>query len=93
MSVGRIERNLRQGGYAKRISTTSAVYMAGALEYLCAEILELAGDASKQNNRVRITPRHIMLAIQNDAELKELLRNVQIPEAGVMPHIHPSLLK
>ncbi|KAG4073491.1 hypothetical protein HA402_000715 [Bradysia odoriphaga] len=93
MSVGRIERNLRKGNYSKRISSGSSVFLASVLEYLCAEVLELAGNAATQNKRVRITPRHIMLAIENDAELKELLKGVQIPEAGVMPNINPVLLK
>ncbi|XP_037052263.1 histone H2A-beta, sperm-like isoform X1 [Bradysia coprophila] len=93
MSIGRIERNLRKGNYAKRISSSSAVCLTSVLEYLCAEVLELAGNAAQQNKRIRITPRHIMLAIENDAELKELLKDVQIPEAGVMPNINPVLLK
>ncbi|XP_037052375.1 histone H2A-beta, sperm-like [Bradysia coprophila] len=91
--VARIERKFRKGHYAKRISTTSAVYTAAVLEYLCAEILESAGDITSESKRVRITPRHIMLAIENDEELKELLKDVQIPEAGVLSNIHPVLLR
>uniref|UniRef100_A0A0R3WQ85 Histone H2A n=1 Tax=Hydatigena taeniaeformis TaxID=6205 RepID=A0A0R3WQ85_HYDTA len=40
-----------------------------------------------------ITPRHIMLGVRNDAELNELLKNVHISHGGVLPCIHPSLLK
>ncbi|KAG4073545.1 hypothetical protein HA402_000769 [Bradysia odoriphaga] len=93
ISVARIERNLRKGRYAKRINITSAVYTAAVLEYLCAEILELAGSVATNNKLRRITPRHILLAVENDAELKELLKNVQISEGGVLPNIHPVLLK
>jgi len=62
------------------------------LEYLIAEILELAGNASRDNNRVRIVPRHIMLAIRNDEELNKLLSDVTISAGGVLPNIHTVLL-
>lgn len=68
------------------------VYLAGVLEYLTAELLELSGETSIQNKKKRIIPRHIMLAIENDAELKELLKDVTIAEGGVPPNIHPVLL-
>merc|ERR1712243_139468 len=56
-------------------------------------ILELAGNAARDNKRSRITPRHILLAVANDEELNKLLKNVTIPAGGVMPHILPELLK
>ncbi|KAM4742072.1 histone H2A-like [Anableps anableps] len=90
--VGRIHRLLRKGNYAKRIGSGSAVYLAAVLEYLCAEILELAGNASRDNKKLRIAPRHILLAVKNDEELQHLLAGVTISEGGVLPNIQAALL-
>ena len=58
------------------------MYLAAVLEYLCAEVLELAGNAARDNRKVRITPRHIQLAIRNDEELNRMLQQVTIPQGG-----------
>ena len=69
--VGRIHRYLK--GSAPRIGAGAPVYLAAVLEYLCAEILELAGNAARDNKKSRIIPRHVQLAIRNDEELNKLL--------------------
>jgi len=66
--------------------------MAAVLEYLAAEILELAGNASRDNKKQRIVPRHIQLAVRNDEELNKLLSDVTIANGGVLPNIHAHLL-
>ena len=52
-----------------RIGSTSKVYLASILEYLTAEILELAGNYAKQNKKSRINPYHLKNAIRFDPEL------------------------
>jgi len=91
-SVGRVRRLLRKGRYAKRIRIGSAVYLATVLEYLVAEILEIAGNEAVLNKRKRIIPRHIMLGVRKDEELNVLFKDVTISNSGVLPHVHTCLI-
>ena len=90
--VGRIARFMRKQRVAARIGAGAPVYMAAVLEYLAAEILELAGNAARDNKKARIIPRHIQLAVRNDEELNKLLGGVTIAQGGVLPNIHAVLL-
>jgi histone H2A len=56
------------------------------------QVLELAGNAARDNKKSRIVPRHLLLAIRNDQELGRLLGGVTIAHGGVLPNINPVLL-
>ncbi|XP_064398914.1 core histone macro-H2A.1-like [Halichondria panicea] len=90
--VSRICRYMRQTLLKRRIAVGAPIYLSAVLEYLCAEVLELAGNAAADNKRKVITPRHILLAVANDDELHKLLKDVTISQGGVLPHIPEILL-
>ncbi|XP_062004270.1 histone H2A.1 [Rosa rugosa] len=90
--VGRIARFLKKGRYAQRTGSGAPIYLAAVLEYLAAEVLELAGNAARDNKKTRINPRHVQLAVRNDEELGKLLAGVTIASGGVLPNINPVLL-
>ena len=90
--VGRVHRHLKNGSYGSPIGGGAPVYLAAVMEYLAAEILELAGNAARDNKKSRIIPRHITLAVRNDEELNKFLGGVTVAAGGVLPNIHSVLL-
>ena len=91
--VGRIARHLKKGRFAKAIGGGAPVYMAAVLEYLTAELLELAGNAAKDHKKNRIVPRHICLAVRNDEEFNKYMGKATIAAGGVVPNVHAALKK
>jgi len=92
MSVAKVLDGLKKGHFAPRVRVEAAVYLAATLEYLVAEVLELAGNCSKHMKRKRVSPRHIQMTFLHDSELGELTKGVIVPEGGVKPNILKELL-
>ena len=61
--VTRTARMIKAGRFATRVGNGAGVYMAAVLEYLSAELLELAGNASRDNKKKRITPRYLTVQL------------------------------
>lgn len=91
-SVSRVQNFMLKHATMERKSAGAAVFLAGVIEYFCAEILELAGNAARDNKRSRIKPRHILLAVGGDEELGQLCDNTFFG-GGVVPFIHSQLVK
>ncbi|OLP95698.1 Pyruvate kinase [Symbiodinium microadriaticum] len=89
--VAKVRNLLRESGYG-RVSQDASIYLTGVMEYVVAEILELAGNTVKEQKKQRIIPRNIQLAIRNDEELNKYMANVTIKSGGVIPNIHTVLM-
>ena len=89
--VGRCNSKIRRGRFAQRVSVGAGVFMAGVLEYLSMEMLDLAGQCAAEHKRKTITPRHLQLAVRNDDEFNKLLCNAHMALGGVLPNIIESL--
>jgi len=90
--VGRTRKRLHDCHFASRISSDAPVAVTAAMEYIFAELLELAGNAAIENKKSRLLSRHLMLAIRYDDALLPLFKEGTIAASGVVPYIDNRLL-
>lgn len=72
--VSRIERFLREGNFSQRLSASAPVFLAGVLEYLTADVLDLSGKEAQASGRKRITPEHVSWAVENNKHLRKIFK-------------------
>ncbi|KAL1785284.1 histone H2A-Bbd type 1-like [Sigmodon hispidus] len=72
--VSRFDRLLREGNYSQRLSSSSPVFVAGVLEYLTSNILELAGKEAHISGKKRITAEHVYQVVQKNEQLHQLFK-------------------
>ena len=89
--VGRTASTLKKGRYSERIGIGAPIFLAGVMQYLTSEILEIAGDIAFENKKSIIKPKHIMQAIRNDEELMLVFSHIHISEGGNKQHIESAL--
>lgn len=92
--ISKLAKFAKQGKYADRIGQGVPVFMAGVLEYLTFEILELAsnkagettsGSGSNKKVQKNILPRHIMMAVRSDEEFSRFLKGAEFHQSGRLP--------
>merc|ERR1712025_330683 len=47
----RVRRNMTKRRFGKKVHPSAGIFLAGVLEYLTAEILELSGNAARDNKK------------------------------------------
>ena len=65
--------------------------MAAVLQYVCSEVLELAGEICQQKKKKTISPQHLQIAARGDEELMKLLSTAMISSGGTIPFVHAAL--
>ena len=72
--VARVHRMLRSVYSGRlRVSKGAGTYLTAVLEYMSAELLEIAGNCCRDMKQKRLTPRHLQLSIRMDEEMNKVV--------------------
>ena len=69
----RCNRYLKQGRYSTRYGASAGVFMAGVLQYLAEEVLDLSANVCLEHKKKTISPKHLNLALRSDPELGKMM--------------------
>eukprot|EP00070_Physeter_catodon_P012263 XP_007127831.1 histone H2A-Bbd type 1-like [Physeter catodon] len=83
--VSCVDLLLQESCYAQRLSLSTPVFLTGILEYLTANILELASREPLNNHNMCITPEHVQRALDNNERLSRLFEPGAFFPAAVLP--------
>ncbi|XP_037009553.2 histone H2A-Bbd type 2/3-like [Artibeus jamaicensis] len=75
-SVSHVERLLREGHYARHLTSSAPVFLAAIIQYLTATVLQLAGNEAQRSGCRRITPELVDMAIHNNALISVFFEGV-----------------
>lgn len=85
--VGRVERIAREKHLRRnqRISNSCAVYISAVLEFVTNAIVYESEQIMNVNGQKVLTPRHFLFGVSNNSDLKCLVQNYNIINAGIVP--------
>ncbi|VDM34349.1 unnamed protein product [Hydatigera taeniaeformis] len=81
--VDRVHHMLLRGNCAQCVSDKSPVCLDAVLEYLVADLVDVASGVAVDNEIGCMFPRHMHLVICEDKELNNLAANMATPPHGV----------
>lgn len=91
--ISKINKSIANSRHTSRVSAVASVYMAAALEYVLAEIIETTGaNMEAAGTHKRMTPRDVLVAIQNDPDLSRLLAGHRVLCGGPLRKVSQDLV-
>ena len=81
--VARIRTRMRKFMANKTVTKHGAIFLAAEMEYILAEVVDLAGNMMESDKRKTLQGRHLFKAVQDDAELNNFFGKGLIHEGGV----------
>lgn len=88
-----VRKRIRASRYSSRISKNIEAFLAGVVEYVIGQVMEVANEAADDTKRIQITSRCVQLGLDKDQALRSLFSKSQFAQGGVVPEVHPALLR